>query len=41
MSDAPEGKENYDMELIAKDAVAILDALDISKAKLVARDWGP
>jgi pimeloyl-ACP methyl ester carboxylesterase len=40
MSDAPEGKENYDMELIAKDAVAILDALNISEAKLVAHDWG-
>jgi len=39
-SDAPEGKENYDMELIAKDAVAILDALNIKKAKLVAHDWG-
>jgi pimeloyl-ACP methyl ester carboxylesterase len=39
-SDAPEGKENYDMELIAKDAVAILDALGIAKTKLVAHDWG-
>ena len=39
-SEAPEGKENYDMELIAKDAVAILDALGIKKAKLVAHDWG-
>jgi predicted alpha/beta hydrolase len=34
-SDAPEGKENYEMELIAKDAVAILDKLGIKKAKLV------
>ena len=39
-SDAPEGKENYDMELIAKDAIAILDALNIEKAKLIAHDWG-
>ena len=39
-TDAPEGKENYDMELIAKDAIGILDALDIKKAKLVAHDWG-
>lgn len=39
-SDAPEGKENYEMELIAKDAVAILDVLNIEKAKLVAHDWG-
>ncbi len=28
------------MELIAKDAVALLDALNIDKAKLVAHDWG-
>ena len=40
LSDAPEGVENYDMELIAKDAVAILDELGIEKAKLVAHDWG-
>jgi len=39
-SDAPEGEENYDMELIAKDAIALLDALNIKKAKLVAHDWG-
>jgi len=39
-SEAPEGKENYDMELIARDAVGVLDALDIPKAKLVAHDWG-
>lgn len=40
MSDAPKGKENYDTELIVKDAVAVLDALNVSKAKLVAHDWG-
>ena len=39
-SDAPEGKENYDMALIAEDAVALLDALNVAKAKLVAHDWG-
>lgn len=39
-SDAPEGVENYDMALIAKDAVAVLAALDIQKARLVAHDWG-
>ena len=39
-SDAPEGKENYDLELIAKDAIALLDMLNIKKAKLVAHDWG-
>lgn len=39
-SDAPEGTENYDLELIAKDAIGVLDALDINKVKLVAHDWG-
>lgn len=39
-SDAPEGKEHYDMDLIAKDAVSVLDELGIQKAKLVAHDWG-
>lgn len=39
-SDAPEGKENYDMALIAKDAIALLDEFNIPKAKLVAHDWG-
>lgn len=39
-SDAPEGKENYDMALIAKDAIAILDELGFEKVKMVAHDWG-
>jgi len=39
-SDAPEGKENYKMELIAKDAIAVLDQLGFEKVKLVAHDWG-
>jgi len=40
MSDAPEGKDNYDIELIAKDAIAVLEKLNIKRAKLVAHDWG-
>ena len=40
MSDAPEGKEDYQIELIAQDAIAILDQLNIDKVKLVAHDWG-
>ena len=40
ISDAPEGKENYQIELIAQDAIAILDQLNIDKVKLVAHDWG-
>jgi len=39
-SDAPEGKENYDIALIARDEIALLDALGIPKARLVAHDWG-
>jgi len=40
LSEAPEGVEHYDMNLIASDAIAILDELGIEKAKLVAHDWG-
>ena len=40
MSDAPEGKENYDMELIAKDAIGVLDRLNVDRVKIVAHDWG-
>lgn len=40
LSEAPEGVEHYDMNLIASDAVTILDELGIGKAKLVAHDWG-
>lgn len=39
-SEAPEGKENYKIELIARDAVGVLDALDIPRTKLVTHDWG-
>lgn len=39
-SDAPEGIENYDIDLIAEDAVAVLDHLGIERARLVAHDWG-
>lgn len=39
-SEAPQDKKQYDMDLIASDALAVLDALGISKARLVAHDWG-
>lgn len=39
-SDAPSGVENYDIELLAKDAVAVLDELGVEKTRLVAHDWG-
>jgi len=39
-SDAPPGVTQYRMATIVSDAIAVLDALDISKAHLVAHDWG-
>lgn len=39
-SDAPQGVKHYRMAAIVSDAIAVLDALDISKAHLVAHDWG-
>lgn len=39
-SEAPPVKGDYDVEMIALDALAILDALNIEKAHLVGHDWG-
>ncbi len=39
-SSAPVGKANYKMAELVSDAIAVLDALDISKAHLVGHDWG-
>ena len=38
-SDAPEGVENYGMELLMSDIVAVIDALG-GNVTLVAHDWG-
>ena len=39
-SEAPVGKSNYQMAGLVRDAIAVLDALDISQAHLVGHDWG-
>jgi pimeloyl-ACP methyl ester carboxylesterase len=39
-SEAPAGVEHYKIKDIAQDAVAILDRLEVKKAKLVGHDWG-
>jgi len=39
-SDAPEGIAHYHIELIAADAVAILNELGITRSRLVGHDWG-
>ena len=39
-SDAPPERGAYRIDLLVSDLVALLDALDIRKAKLVAHDWG-
>ena len=39
-SDAPVGSKHYDMDQIASDSIALLNALGIEKAHLVGHDWG-
>jgi pimeloyl-ACP methyl ester carboxylesterase len=39
-SDAPPGTANYRIECIVRDAIRLLDALDIEEAHLVGHDWG-
>ena len=39
-SDAPVGRNNYDLNILAKDVTGLLDALDIDRIKLVGHDWG-
>jgi pimeloyl-ACP methyl ester carboxylesterase len=39
-SDAPPGTANYRVECIVRDAVRLLDALDIEDAHVVGHDWG-
>jgi pimeloyl-ACP methyl ester carboxylesterase len=40
LSDAPEGVENYDMELLVGDVVAVVRHLGAEKAIIVGHDWG-
>jgi pimeloyl-ACP methyl ester carboxylesterase len=39
-SDAPKGVRAYSVDRISKDAIAVLDALGVKRAKLVGHDWG-
>lgn len=39
-SDAPEGKENYALEKIIGDVIALMDKLDIKCAPVIGHDWG-
>ena len=40
LSDKPEGVENYAMELLVSDVVAVIRRLGQSKATIVGHDWG-
>lgn len=39
-SEAPRGARNYAIDQIGRDAMAVLDLLDVKTAKLVGHDWG-
>ena len=39
-SDAPKGVENYVMPILMKDVVAVIDDLKLTKATIIANDWG-
>jgi len=39
-SDAPNGTRNYRIEHIVRDAIGLLDALNIDEAHVVGHDWG-
>jgi len=39
-SDAPTEANAYSVDILAKDVVGVLDALEIDKATLVGHDWG-
>ena len=39
-SDAPEGKDNYNLLMLMADVIGILDALGIEQTHVVGHDWG-
>ncbi|TFW27471.1 alpha/beta fold hydrolase [Massilia horti] len=39
-TDAPQPVEAYRLDVLCKDVLALLDALDIDKVRLVGHDWG-
>jgi len=40
LSDAPEGQENYDGEILATDVAAVVKDLGVERVTLVGHDWG-
>jgi pimeloyl-ACP methyl ester carboxylesterase len=40
LSDKPKGISAYDVDILAKDIIGLLDHFGIQKAKLVGHDWG-
>ena len=40
LSDKPKGVSSYDVEILAKDVIALFDHFGIEKAFLVGHDWG-
>ena len=40
LSGQPAGIENYSMEFLVRDVLAVLDKLEIEKATIVGHDWG-
>jgi epoxide hydrolase 4 len=40
LSQKPEGRENYTLDLLALDVVGLIDAAGVDKAYLVGHDWG-
>src|SRR6478736_7234857 len=40
LSDKPEGRRAYDLDLLATDVVGLADALGREKFSLVGHDWG-
>lgn len=39
-SDAPDGKENYHMDIIINDITALMDLFGVNRAPVVGHDWG-
>ena len=40
LSDKPQGKANYDIDILAKDIVGLMDALGYNQVYLAGHDWG-
>ncbi|HAY84537.1 MAG TPA: alpha/beta hydrolase [Chloroflexi bacterium] len=40
LSDKPRGPRNYDIDLLARDVIALIDALGLEQVQLAGHDWG-